>query len=98
MQPEKPADKNPRDVYFVNPVVDVLVAGGGLSILFYVVLALVGYAPYPFKEGGGLRPEWGITIAGALSWVINWPHFAATNFRLYQSFDRMIQFPKTSFL
>jgi hypothetical protein len=90
------AKKNERDIYFVGPLVDVLVAGGGLSILFFLVVCVVGYGP--FTTNGSIRPPVLISIAGMLSFVVNFPHFAATNFRLYQSFDRMMQFPKTSFL
>src|SRR5579883_518696 len=90
------ATKNERDVYFVGPFTDVLVAGGGLSVLFFLIVCVVGYGPYTTQ--GPTRPMTLIRIAAALSFVVNFPHFAATNFRLYQSFDRMMQFPKTSFL
>jgi hypothetical protein len=95
---EKPKEpvKDPRDVYFVNPWVDVLVAGGGLSILFFFVVVGAGWGPFAAKEYD--RPEWAWQTAALLAYVVNFPHFAATNFRLYQSFDRMMQFPKTSFL
>ncbi len=94
-KPAEPA-KDKRDIYFVNPVVDVLVACGGLSILFFFVVVGVGWGPW----GGNAydRPEWAWRTAAALAFVVNYPHFAATNFRLYQSFDRMMQFPKVSFL
>jgi hypothetical protein len=88
--------KDARDVYFVNPVVDVLIAGGGLSILFFLVVVGLGWGPWGTKAFD--RPQWAWQTAAALAFVVNYPHFAATNFRLYQSFDRMMQFPKTSFL
>ncbi len=92
----KSAPKSSRDVYFVNPVVDIMIAGGGLSIIFFVFVVLLGYGPWGQK--GGERPDTGAWIAYYLAFVVNYPHFAATSFRLYQSYDRMMQFPKTSFL
>lgn len=92
----KSAVKSSRDVYFVSPLVDVLVAGGGASILFFFVVLAMGRGP--FQSISFERPTWAVTTAYALMFVVNYPHFAATNFRLYQSFDRMMQFPKTSFL
>jgi hypothetical protein len=93
---EKAPEKDARDVYFVSPLADVLVAGGGLSVIVFVIMVLCGYVPGTTK--GTFRAEWAISIAFSLQMVVNWPHFAATSFRLYQSYDRMMQFPKTSFL
>jgi hypothetical protein len=86
--PAAPALPSSRAVYFVNPVVDMLVAGGGASLIAFLVLRYLGTG----------RTAEVIAVAAALQWVVNWPHFAATSFRLYQSYDRMMQFPKTAFL
>jgi hypothetical protein len=89
MQAAAPTTHAPRaapSAYFVNPTIDFALAGG-LSILFFLLLVV-------FR-----RPErtGGIILAAAqLSWVVNWPHFSATNFRLYRSWENIRQYPLTA--
>jgi hypothetical protein len=72
--------------YFVNPAVDFALAGG-LSIIFFLLLVLFRR---PDRTGG-------IVLAAVqLSWVVNWPHFSATNFRLYRSWENIRQYPLTA--
>ncbi len=86
-----PAHPHPRPgpaqpVYFVHPAVDFALAGG-LSILFFGALVLFRS---PTRTGGI------ILAAAQLSWVVNWPHFSATNFRLYRSWENIRQYPLTA--
>ena len=75
-------------MYFVSPVVDWLMAGGG-SIAAFLLL---------WKLGPSTRTGFVIAAAGALSWVCNWPHFAATLYRLYHNRENMERFPLTAFV
>jgi hypothetical protein len=75
-----------RALYFVNAPVDFAVIGGMSLVAF---LALWGLE---------LRTEtptvW--ALAAGLSWVVNWPHFSATNYRLYHSRANISQYPITA--
>jgi hypothetical protein len=73
-------------LYFVNAGVDVLCLGGA-SILVYGAVALLH---------SGQRTEWVIALGYWLAWVFNWPHFAATNYRLYRSWDNIQRYPLTA--
>jgi hypothetical protein len=76
----------PRSPYFVSAFWDFAFLGGA-SLIMYVVMRL-------FTENH--RSESVIAAGAALSWVINWPHFAATNARLYGSRDNLAQYPITA--
>ena len=73
-------------LYFVNAPVDFAFIGG-ISILTLVILRSVDY---------GARTPAIITWGAYLSWVVNWPHFAATNYRLYHSPENANQYPVTA--
>jgi hypothetical protein len=73
-------------LYFVNAPVDWL-AMGGLSILCWLLLRGVH---------SGERSDLVISLGVQLAWFVNWPHFAATNYRLYQSPAHIAQYPKTA--
>ncbi len=77
-------------LYFVNPLVDFACIGGA-SILTFVALA----AAY---RAGAVQATWVWTAAALLTWVCNYPHFAATNYRLYQSKENVSQYPLTAFV
>lgn len=77
--------RRPR-LYFVSAPVDWL-AMGGLSILCWLVLRSVH---------SGDRSDLVITLGMQLAWFVNWPHFAATSYRLYQSREHVAQYPKTA--
>ncbi len=70
-------------MYFVNAGVDFALIGG-VSIVAYVLLAV-------FSDGS--RTPFGWTLAAALAWIVNWPHFSATSYRLYQSKANVQQYP-----
>jgi hypothetical protein len=70
-------------LYFVNALVDHGLIGG-VSLVTFALLSL-------FHSGARTPATW--TTAAALAWVVNWPHFAATSYRLYQSKTRIRQYP-----
>jgi hypothetical protein len=75
-------------LYFVNPLVDFACIGGA-SLVTFVVLAAV-------YRAGAVQATWVWTAAAVLTWVCNYPHFAATNYRLYQSKENVSQYPLTA--
>jgi hypothetical protein len=77
-----------RSFYFVNWWFDGL-AIGGLSILAWIGLGVLW-------DGGSIAPI--ATSALALNFFVNYPHFSATVYRLYQSPDNTKQFPVTSWV
>ena len=84
----KPAPSTRPSPYFVSLPVD-LTFMGGFSLLAYFLLK---------SYGGTTRSEWAWTLAGYLVWVVNWPHFSATSFRLYGSRAHLRQYPVTAFV
>lgn len=81
-----PAAKPATHLYFVNAPVDYFIIGFG-SILTYLILLLVYQsAPVP----------WAIELAWAMQLIINHPHFAATNYRLYHNRENIMQYPITA--
>src|SRR5262245_50406673 len=78
------ADRDRQPIYFVHPLVDLLMMGG-LSILLLGVFAV-----WDFHEVV-------LPLAFALSIVCNYPHFAATSQRLYGSAEARAQYPYTTY-
>ncbi|MEY2880257.1 MAG: hypothetical protein RLZZ15_2637, partial [Verrucomicrobiota bacterium] len=77
-----------RPVYFVHPAADFLLPGGGSLVLLAVAAAF-----FPAD-----RTSLAIVIGFQLSWVINWPHFSATSWRLYATRENIRQYPLTALL
>jgi hypothetical protein len=75
-------------LYFVNAPVD-LACVGGASLVAFVLLSAV-------FQSGAIRADWLWTTAAVLAWVCNYPHFAATNHRLYHRRENIAQFPFTA--
>jgi hypothetical protein len=73
-------------LYFINAPVDYALIGG-LSIVTFVLLRT-----FYVHE----RTDSVILLGSQLLWVCNWPHFAATSYRLYHSRDNIMQYPMTS--
>jgi hypothetical protein len=100
----KPADSAEQQQvrpYFVSAWVDAAFLGG-ISIAFFFALRFLAPA-FGGSSGDALlgEPVFGqSTVEWALLavWVVNWPHFAATSYRLYQSSDTRNQFPITSYV
>jgi hypothetical protein len=76
----------PRSLYFVNGWVDWL-ALGGLSILTAIALVGLGGA----TDGAAVKP-----FMLPLAMVLNYPHFSATIYRLYQNPHHLREFPVTA--
>jgi hypothetical protein len=82
------ATPGPRQ-YFVGPFVDFMMMGG-LSLACLPLLVQLG-------ENGTRQMSSHIeTGVIALWWVVNWPHFSATNYRLYHSRANISQYPITA--
>jgi hypothetical protein len=77
------------DQFFYGPVTDYLLVGG-FSIIFYFMVSL-------FMSSRDFTLTF-LYLAGLLAWIVNWPHFAATNLRLYGSRDAIRQYPLTATL
>jgi hypothetical protein len=77
-----------RPLYFVNAFVDYAFIGG-LSIALYLAMAWLSR---------GERTEVIWRTSAALAWIVNWPHFSATSYRLYHSRDNVRQYPLTAFV
>lgn len=74
--------------YFVNAPVDMFFIGGASFLLFAGLLLF-------YTE---VRTPEIISAAVLLSWLINWPHFSMSTYRLYQSQANIKQYPITSYV
>lgn len=72
--------------YFVNLPVDFLLIGGASILLFTI---------FPYFQDG-TRTDRIIEVGLWLTWIANWPHFAATSFRLYGKREHLRQYPITA--
>jgi hypothetical protein len=77
----------PRRAFFVNLPIDVAVMGG-LSMLLFAALWLAH---------ANTRTSTVISLGATLVWIINYPHFSATSYRLYRSRDSRQQYPLTAY-
>lgn len=77
-----------RRTYFVSMPIDVAVMGG-VSIALFIALWLLNATA---------RTSTVISIGATLVWIINYPHFSATSYRLYRSRDNIRQYPLTSYV
>lgn len=76
-----------KRLYFVGRGSDWLLVGGGSIAAFLVLWAF----------GPSTRTPFVIAAAGWFSWVCNWPHFAATLWRLYGNKENVERFPVTAY-
>jgi len=87
-----PPGPAPARWYFVHPWVDALCAGG-LSIL-----AFTGAMMSPWGSQSGYALPNALLLALSLQWIINWPHFSATSYRLLRVPENRREFPLTTYL
>ena len=73
-------------LYFVNAAVDGALIGGA-SLVTFVLLRLLYTAD---------RTPAVITLGAQLLWLGNWPHFAASSYRLYHTRENVAQYPVTA--
>lgn len=78
--------KPQQHLYFVNAPIDFFIIGFGSIIAFVVFLLVYGTESV----------VWAGQLAFAMQIVINHPHFAATNYRLYHNKDNIMQYPITA--
>jgi hypothetical protein len=82
------ANSDQKPLYFVNGWVDGFFIGAA-SIVYFLLINFFH---------SGFRTELVIQYGLALSWIVNWPHFSATSYRLYQSKDHIRQYTLTAYL
>jgi hypothetical protein len=80
------APAKPPRLYFVNAFVDYALIGGASLVLFAVF----------YFSGYKARTNPVIQAGIVLMWIINWPHFSATSWRLYHSKANIAQYPVTA--
>jgi hypothetical protein len=87
--PVPAAHARPQPLYFINGPADFLLAGG---------LSILTFAAFYFFLGNSHKGRSGsvIGLGQQLLWVCNWPHFAATSYRLYHSRENIRQYPLTA--
>ena len=77
-----------RSPYFIGPFFDATLIGG-FSVAVFVAMKVGGTEGYQTEA---------LHAAALLMWVVNWPHFAATNYRLYHSAAYRSQYPMTAYV
>jgi hypothetical protein len=83
--PPVPGERAER--YFINAPIDAFLIGGA-SILLYAVFRL--------RPSLASSPSVA-SLSFTLVWACNYPHFAATNYRLYHSHSARAQYPLTTY-
>lgn len=79
--------KPAQHLYFVNAPVDYFIIGMGS------ILAFIGFY---FTYHDSKDVLWAAQLAVFMTYIINHPHFAATNYRLYHNKDNIMQYPFTA--
>jgi hypothetical protein len=90
------AVKPKQPLYFINAPVDIALIGG-LSILAFLFVHFYYGSHDPRLDPGVRNATDPVVVLGQrLLWICNWPHFAATNYRLYHSRENIRQYPLTA--
>ena len=74
-------------LYFVNAPTDIFFIGGASFLLYFGLMAFYT----------DVRTTEIITVAMLLSWLINWPHFSMSTYRLYQNKANIQRYPFTAY-
>ncbi len=77
-----------RSIYFFNAPVDIFFIGGSSFLLFLLFMFFYTEMRTPEVISAGIM----------LSWVINWPHFSMSTYRLYQNKANVQQYPITAYV
>lgn len=80
--------KSGRDLYFFSGATDLLLLGG-TSVILYLLLT-----GFQVTE----RTAWSMQLALFLSYVCNYPHYAASYQRLYSSWSEAKKYPDVAFV
>lgn len=81
-----------KNLYFVNAPVDAFFMGG-LSILVFL------YYQFFYRGYSHLQvSDTAMSLAVFFNWIVNYPHFAATSYRFYQSKEHREEFRLTAIL
>lgn len=78
----------PKSIYFFSAPVDIFCIGGSSFLLFFLFMLFYTDARTPEV----------ISAAIMLQWVINWPHFSMSTYRLYQNKANVRQYPLTAYV
>src|SRR5690349_13608057 len=79
-----PGDSTRPALYFVSAPVDFALMGG-VSIAVWAAMAALPAADVDTA-----------VLVAVLARLCNWPHFAATSYRLYRTRDNVAQYPMTA--
>ena len=93
-------EREQKSPYLLGLVPDFLLMGGGLSILLYLAFRGLIAAQLLKDDRAAILfagvPVWKLGMW--LSFVVNYPHFAATFYRLYRSAESRAYYPLTTWL
>ncbi|MFO0936677.1 MAG: hypothetical protein U0798_09220 [Gemmataceae bacterium] len=89
------ASKPAQPLYFINGPVDFLLIGG-LSIITLIAFYVSDLAKIDAYDKTTGKAHIVTTITLWLMVVCNWPHFAASSYRLYQTKSNIRQYPMTA--
>ncbi len=78
----------PPAPYFVSGIFDFAFVGG-ISMACFAVIGLWGPNGYSVAA---------MNLSIYLMWIINWPHFSATIYRLFRSKENVAQYPMTAYV
>jgi hypothetical protein len=95
MSSDARAAKPAPPLYFFNAPIDFLWVGG-LSILTLTLLHFSGFTRTTVLLNTHESQHWLVATAWYLMWIVNWPHFAASSYRLYHSKTNIRQYPMTA--
>jgi hypothetical protein len=90
-----PAGKPAPPLYFFNAPVDFLWVGGA-SLVTLAVLWCSGFTREVQLDSSKDNAHWLVLASWYLMWVVNWPHFAASSYRLYHTKTNIRQYPMTA--
>lgn len=92
----KPDVPRKQPLYFINAPLDFLLVGGLSIACFLFVLWKYGTHDPRLEPGVRSGTDPVVLLAQRFWWICNWPHFAATSYRLYHSRDNIRQYPLTA--
>ena len=86
----------PSRWYFVHPWADALCAGGLSLLVFAGTMGSRWWSSADQALPTALPSA--LVLAGFLQWIVNWPHFSATSYRLLRVPENRREFPLTTYV